>query len=1005
MANSEMRCLACPTGFRPPARIVWILGALLLAACGPAGDPGPGATADPTRVVTLTEGTNMAVAPSPDGESFILALQGSLWSLSAEGGEARRLTDFEVEATAPVWSPDGSRIAFQRYDGHHYQIWVMAPDGTGLRAVTEGPWDHREPSWAPEGDRVAFASDRAMEGSYDIWSVEVDTGVMERWTRGPGEEYAPAWSPEGDRIAFVEGSSIRAVTAGGTIETMASVPSGVPGVPSWAPGGQEVVYQDADRQLVLGGVRVTDDEDLFPFPVRWLPDGRFVYTADGGILVRSADGSGPEAIEFEADLALERRVVEGKERNFDGPDPRPVRGIFSAELSPDGTRLAFMALNDLWVMEIGGTPERLTNDPWPGWIAQWGPEGDRVYFSSERGGRGYPDLYVIELGTGEIERLSNFDQVRMIFPTLSPDGSEFAFIDGRDQSLNLYDPATEEVRRIADQAYASNVGRPTWAPDGRTVALADIERITGRFREGRNLIRTVDVETGEARFHEPGPLPLQLSERFEAGPVWSPDGTAMAFVMNSTLHVMPVAADGTPTGAAQRITDEAANLPSWAPDSGSLLYMSGGRLMRVARDGSNPHPVPVDLTWTPAVGEGDLLVLAGGLWDGIRPEIQSEVEIHIREGRIHGLRPAGPDPEGAARDAGAAFLDASELTVMPGLWDAHVHPRVQDHTGQWWAAQLAWGITTVLSNGVSTYHTQFAMESVESGRLAGPRLLTSPIYDGARPYYGHHRSVADHEALELELASARELEMDYLKAYVRAPVSFMARVAEVAHEMGVPHGSHFLSPGIQVGMGGTTHLSASQRMGYSWSQSPAGRSYQDVLALYTEGRFDLSSHHTRTQNILGDDPAILEDPRFELLMPPNYRESVRSQASTPPTEAQREAVRQDVQVPAEILRGGGLVTIGSDTPLSWPALGLHAQLRAFATEVSSHEALQAVTINAARYARAERDLGTVEEGKLADLVFVRGDPLADVRNAARVELVMKAGVLTSVDDLLAPYRP
>jgi hypothetical protein len=499
--------------------------------------------------------------------------------------------------------------------------------------------------------------------------------------------------------------------------------------------------------------------------------------------------------------------------------------------------VAFTALNDLWVMPLGGEPVRLTDDAYIEWIPSWAPDGRTLWFNSDRHGNGLPEMYSIDLETGEITRRTNLPQARIVFPALSPGGDRVAYIDGSDQSLRVLDVADGASRLVAEQAYASNVGRPSWSPDGRYIVLADIQPFSRRFREGRNLIRVVEVATGEATFHEPGPLPAQLSERFEAGPAWSPD------------------------------------------------FASG-----------------------------------------------------------------------------------------------------------WWATQLAYGITTVLSNGTSTYHTLLARESIDAGRWIGPRLLAAPIYDGTRTYYGHHRSVSSHDVLDLELAAARALEMDYLKSYVRSPADVMARVGEAAAEMGVSSGSHFLSPGIQAGLGGTTHLSATQRMGYSWAQSAGGRSYQDVIALYTEGDFSLSSHHVRTNQILGEEPGLMEDPRVQVLMPRGYLPQLEQQASRPPTDAERQATRDDVATPAAILRGGGLVALGSDSPLAWPALGLHAQLRAFATGVTPHEALQSVTINAARYTRLDHELGTLEPGKIADLVLVRGNPLEDVANAARVELVVKSGV-------------
>jgi Tol biopolymer transport system component len=532
--------------------------------------------------VTLTQGTNVVAAPAPDGGTIVLGLHGALWRLAGGGGKAKPLTGWEVEATWPAWSPDGTRIAFQYYSDNYYHIWTMGADGKKRVQVTSGPFDHREPAWSPDGTRIAFSSDRSGNGSYDVWTIELATGTYEQRTSGSTNEHSPAWSPDGAWIAYADGRRVLAVNAAGQTRELASVPAGSVQAPSWAPDGERVAYLSNTRQIVIGGQVVTSpSEDVFPFPVRWLPDGRFLYTADGKVRVRDGDGTAPADVPFSATLELQRPVREPQDHGFDSRDPRPVLGLLAPALSPDGKKIAFVALNDVWVMTIGKPPVRLTSDAFLDWDPTWSRDGRFIHFASDRHGDGSPDIYAIEVATGALTRVSSIAGTDVVTPVASPDGQRFAYIS-TDQALMVYDVATGQSRKLVDQAEGSTVGRPSWSPDGTTIALTDLRQVSSRFREGYNLIRTVDVATGAATFHEVAPAPDGIADRVEAGPVWSPDGRWMAFIMRATLHVVPVSPRGVPTGPAVQLTDHAADMTTGAPRCFCSCWPNGRKMASVS---------------------------------------------------------------------------------------------------------------------------------------------------------------------------------------------------------------------------------------------------------------------------------------------------------------------------------------------------------------------------------------------------------------------------------------
>jgi Tol biopolymer transport system component len=946
--------------------------------------------------VELREGTNMAAAPSPDGKRIVFSNQGALWVIPASGGTATRITDWHLEPTAPVWSPDGKRIAFQNYAPEgNYHIWTIDPDGRHAEELTQGPNDDREPAWTPDGSALVFSSDRSNDGQYKIWTVPADGGPPTQITTGPGAESNPVVSPDGAQLAYVDGPNVvtRAI-AGGTPVIVA------PGTaPAWAPDGRNLIYQNADRQLVVLGAQVTSGEDIFPFPVRFLPDGRFLYTADGHIRVRSSAGGSPEDIGFRAELLLRRPVfARPKDRNFDNFGKRQVKGITAPVLSPDGQSIAFVALNDVWVMRIGEAPRRLTNDRDRDVSPQWTADGGAVYFSTERGNAGQLAVDQVNVATGARTRLAAIPGRSMALPKLSPSGDRIAYTTLSGQ-LEIWDRATGTFRVVAP-AVGSQVSTPQWLPDGRRILLVDNERINNRFREGYNKLRVIDVATGQGTFYAVAPAPRQISERDEGAAVLSPDGTRVAFIMDSLLHVIPLSRDGSPAGPARLVSSEPADLPSWG-DSNTLMYKSADRIRVINLEGGGPRDVEVRLQWQQAAPEGSTLIRAGALWDGLTPTLRYDQDILVQKNRIAWIRPHRAGSETQAE----RFIDASGMTVMPGLIETHIHPLTLyqgGQVGQWLPLMLSYGLTTGQSVGGPLHQSIELRESLESGNLVGPRLFVSPpLWEGNRLFYHFARTLRTPAVADVEISKAKKMDVDFMKSYVRAPIPIMSRIAQGALDLGVPSGTHPIEPGAATGIAGTTHLSATQRMGYSWSRSAArGITYQDAYDTYGKGSFRLIDTLFNAIVLAGLDPGIATDPRF-ILVPPNFVSELQN--ATPPTPAQLSTLINDATQQAKVVAAGALVANGTDSPLVVPGIQLHLNLRAAGLVLGNYTALQTVTINAARMALVDKDLGSLEPGKLADLIVVRGNPLTDLRAAANVEVVMKNGRAYTQAEILAPF--
>jgi imidazolonepropionase-like amidohydrolase len=585
----------------------------------------------------------------------------------------------------------------------------------------------------------------------------------------------------------------------------------------------------------------------------------------------------------------------------------------------------------------------------------------------------------------------------------SPDGQAIAFQD-EDGATFTVEVASGSVRQVLDAVWEP--GAPSWGPGGDTLALAALHPFSARFREGTSQILTLDLGSGSTRYVDPIPFG-SLSNRVDSGPVWSPDGRHLAFVIESRLWLMPVDASGQPAGPPRRITNEVAGSPSFSGDSRRLLYLSNGRLRLVPVAGGAPRTLPLRLDWRRERPTERLVIHAGGLWDGVSRELQRDVDVVVQGNRVARVRQHRPGGHGGAR-----FVDASSLTVMPGLWDAHVHQELSHsfHGARQGRQLLSFGITDTVSMGDTAYEVTEDREALASGARVGPRLFASgePI-DGSRVYYNFMRPTTSGEGLGRELSRVRALDYDIFKTYVRLPYEFQAPAIAAAHRLGLPTFSHYYYPPIAFGQDGTSHVSATQRLGFSRTESESVLAYEDVIKLAAASKMSLSSTLFESVSLLAFDPGLVSDRRVETLYTPFQLEELRDELETATTTDQADTrlmLAREVEILTRVLRSGGRVLAGTDIPLAPVGVSLHLNLRALVRYgMSPYEALRTATAIPARQIGVHDDLGTVEPRKLADLALVEGNPLERIDDAANVHGVMKNGRLYTIDELLAPYAP
>ena len=1018
----------------------------------------------------VTSGPAFDYAPrySPDGRTIVFCSDRggdmNLWLMNADGSGPRALTE-EKDAvfSSPSWTPDGLYVLARKEDTSKagippVEIFMFHRDGgSGIKIIPKDKIDTSAgPIASPDG-RYIYLTGRKADFSYTpnmsngLWHVyrfDRKTGELVQLTTAPDGGLRPTLSPDGKTLIYARRSDAR----------------------TWlylrdlATGAERVLSRDLSRDDQEDFAQM----DVLP-AAAFTPDGRtFIYWSGGKIHRLDLATGGDALIPFVADVSLDLRPLLRVETPAGEPEMK-AKILRWPTLSPDGKLLAFDALGKVWICDIAsgkaGKPRRLTKDTVREYAPEFSPDGRSIaYVTWSDADMGH--VWKIRSTGGTPVRLTR-TAGHYTNPAWSPKGDRIAVVAGSGAELRgqqpEFDPyfeirwlpaeppsgGAEAVPVTAVTPYDTVRFHPVaaWGPDGDRLFFGKPIPPAEPGGDGKVDLVSVRLDGTDEQHH------LRFVHAEDAVP--SPDGAWVAFVTQDDVFVTAMPRSGkdpvevsADKGAVPvyRLSTEGGGYVGWSDGGRTVVWGMANTIYRQdldrvrqailkktlaerekakaggeAKDGGpqagkgdaeaaaempKPEAIPVTLVVQKPRPKGSVVLKNARAITMKGDEILERADIVVTGDRIAGIGRSGS----VVAPAGAAVFDLAGKTVIPGLVDVHAHLHYSSMEifpdKKWeYVTNLAYGVTTTHDPSAHSQDVFAEGEMVEAGEMIGPRIYSS----GDVLYGGQTASIYTKvDSLEDALHAVRRMKTygsHWLKVYQQPRREQRIWFVEAARQEGV---------GATMEGAGELHTDLTNLMdGFTGLEhSLPVHIYKDVVTLAARS----GTNYTPTLIVSYGGPTA----EYYWYQHANPHDDVRLRKFTP-HEMLDPLGRRRIWYPEEefhfptvangaarVERAGGRVALGAHGQLQ--GLGAHWEMWAFTIGdgMTPMEALRTATWNGAEALGFGKDLGSLENGKLADLVVIDGDPLADIRQSQKVAFTMKDGVLfdaSSMDEVWPEKKP